>query len=142
METRILLVDDERDFVEPLAERLALRGFQARTAYSGREALTVISENEIDVVILDLMMPGLSGSETLRLIKEENPLVQVIMLTGKATVSAAIEDMKLGAYDFLMKPADIGELVKKVNGARKVKAEHEERIREADIGEIVGKMAW
>ena len=142
MSIKVLLVDDEKDFVEPLSERLRTREFIVDTAYSGREALNIIGEREVDVVILDVQMPGLSGGETLRAIKETRPLVQVIMLTGKATVEAAIEGMKLGAYDFLMKPADIEELAKKVTAAHGIKADHESRIREAEIGKIVGTRGW
>ena len=142
MSIKVLLVDDEKDFVEPLSERLRTREFTVDTAYSGREALNIIGEREVDVAILDVQMPGLSGIETLRAIKEASPLVQVIMLTGKATVEAAIEGMKLGAYDFLMKPADIEALAKKATAAHGIKADHEARIREAEIGKIVGTRGW
>lgn len=142
MKINVLLVDDEKSFVEPLSERLRFRDFNVDTAFSGREALTIIEEKTVDVVVLDVRMPGLSGSETLRCIKESNPLIQVIMLTGQATVAVAIEDMKLGAYDFLMKPADIEALAVKITAAHGIKSDHERRIQEAEIGKIVGTKGW
>lgn len=142
MATHILLVDDEKDFVETLAERLDNRGFAVATVFSGDEALAWLDEHDTDVVILDVVMPGKDGMETLKEIKNKKPLIEVVMLTGHATVQTAIDGMKLGAYDYLMKPTDMGDLVAKVEGAQKRKTEHEERIRQAQIDRIVRTRGW
>lgn len=136
MKVRVLLVDDEKEFVETLAERLEARDYAVATALSGDEALDYLRAKEADVVILDVLMPGLSGIDTLREIKKLRPLTEVIMLTGHATVETAIEGMKLGAYDYLMKPSEISDLVDKINRAHRRKAEHEERIRQATLAKI------
>jgi len=137
-----LLVDDEEKFVETLAERLEARGLDVRTAFNGEEALNRIQEKDADVVILDVLMPGKSGIETLREIKQIKPLTEVIMLTGHATVETAIEGMKLGAYDYLMKPTETPELVEKISKAYKRKREHEERIQQAEIERIARSKGW
>jgi len=132
-----LLVDDEVPFVETMTKRLTKRNFTVLSAYTGKESLEKLKEHpEIDAVILDVKMPGMDGIETLRKIKKAYPLVEVIMLTGHATVETAIDGMKLGAFDYLMKPCDIEELVSKVNEDRLKKAKHEEKIREARLKEI------
>ena len=139
---RILLVDDEEQFVETLAERLQTRGLEVTTAFSGDEALVKLREKDVDVVVLDVLMPGKSGTDTLREIKRLKPLTEVIMLTGNATVETAIEGMKLGAYDYLMKPTETKDLVEKINVAYKRKAEHEDRIRQAEIDRIAKSRGW
>jgi two-component system, OmpR family, response regulator CpxR len=134
---RVLLVDDEQDFAEVLAERLETRGFSVQKAFSGDDAINLISNQDADVVVLDVLMPGRNGVEVLREIKQLKPLTEVIMLTGHATVESAIEGMKLGAYDYLMKPTETEDLVAKIQKAYKLKSEHEERIRQAEIDKIV-----
>lgn len=142
MKIRVLLVDDEPEFIETLAQRLEVRDFAVSTAGGGDEALALIGQKEFDVVVLDVLMPGKSGIATLKDIKERKPLLQVIMLTGNATVENAIEGMKLGAYDYLMKPTETGELVDKINQAHRIKNEHEKRIRRAEIKDIIGRRGW
>ena len=142
MSTKVLLVDDEQQFVEPLAERLNNRGFQTGVAFSGDEAIALVEEQDWDVIILDVLMPGRDGTETLREIKRIKPLVEVIMLTGHASVESAIEGMKLGAYDYLMKPMELKDLVKKIEHAHHRKEEHDERIRQAEINHIVKTRGW
>jgi two-component system, OmpR family, response regulator CpxR len=137
MKVRLLLVDDEEQFVEVLAERLEARNLDVRKAFSGDEAIAKLQDQESDVVILDVLMPGKDGLETLREIKQIRPIVEVIMLTGHATVETAIEGMRLGAYDYLMKPSETEDLVKKISRAYRRKAEHEERIRQAERDKIV-----
>jgi DNA-binding NtrC family response regulator len=136
MKTRILLVDDEEQFVQALSERLNLRDYDVTTALSGQDALEKIQSFNFDVVILDVLMPGVSGVEVLREIKKIKPLTEVIMLTGHATVETAIEGMKQGAYDYLMKPCKTDELDTKIKNAYARKAEQEERIRAAKVKEI------
>jgi DNA-binding NtrC family response regulator len=139
---RVLLVDDEEEFVETLAQRLEVRDFEVTTALSGAEALERLELAEVDIVVLDLQMPGIDGIQVLRQIKEQKPLIEVIMLTGHATVQTAIDGMKMGAFDFLIKPTETEELVEKINRAFSRKAEHDQRIREAEIDEIVKRRGW
>ncbi|MBW1895135.1 MAG: response regulator, partial [Deltaproteobacteria bacterium] len=107
---KVLLVDDELEFLETLVKRLTKRGLNITMASSGEEALAVIREKKFDVSVLDVRMPGMDGIETLRAMKKIAPLMEVIMLTGHASVEVAIEGMELGAFDYLMKPMDIDEL--------------------------------
>ncbi len=139
MTVRVILIDDEPQFVEVLAERLEARGFSVQTALSGDQGLTKLQEQEADVVILDVQMPGRDGVETLREIKGIKPLVEVIMLTGHATIESGIQGLKLGAYDYLMKPTDTEDLVAKILRAYARKSEQEERIRRAEIDKIIAK---
>lgn len=137
--TRILVVDDEKDFVEMLSLRLEETGEKVTVAYDGRECLDILAQKskEIDVVILDIRMPGMDGIDVLREIKKRFPLIEVIMLTGHGTTESAVEGMKLGAFDYLLKPADFEDLSKKLEGARKRKDEQEERIRRAEAKLLV-----
>ena len=142
MKIKILLVDDEKDFIESLAERLQLRDFDVSTALNGDDAFNLIREKEFDVIVLDVKMPGKSGIDTLKEIKNINQLSQVIMLTGHATVESAIQGMKLGAYDYIMKPTVTEDLINLINKAYKIVEEHRDRIRRAEIDNIVKKHGW
>jgi len=142
MKIRVLLVDDEPDFVESLSQSLQIRDFYVKTSLSGDEALDLIQKQDFDVIVLDVLMPGKNGIETLREIKTIKPLLHVIMLTGNATVETAIEGMKLGAYDYLIKPVETGELEDKITKAYNLKAEHEQRIRKAEIENIIKRRGW
>ncbi|MCD6224724.1 MAG: response regulator [Deltaproteobacteria bacterium] len=137
MQTRILIVDDEKEFVQTLAERLSIRNYTVNTAFNGEGAIEKIKKYNFDVVILDVAMPGMSGIDVLWEIKKIKPLTAVIMLTGHATVEAAIEGMKLGADDFLQKPCETEDLLSKIDSAYERKAEHEERIRDAKVKQII-----
>jgi two-component system response regulator CpxR len=142
MKIRVLLVDDEQEFVEVLAERLEVRDIVVTKAFSGDEALAGIKEKAVDVVILDVAMPGKDGVATLKEIKQFNPIIEVIMLTGNATVDSAVEGMRLGAYDYLMKPTETKDLLEKIVKAYKRKTEQEERIRQAEIERIMQRRGW
>jgi len=135
--TKVLVVDDEKDFVEMFSLRLEEIGEKVSRAHSGQECLEILAEKAIDVVILDIKMPGMDGIETLRKIKTNFPLVEVIMLTGHGTVETAVEGMKLGASDYLLKPADFDDLTAKLEIAKKRKDEQEERIRKAEARFLV-----
>lgn len=137
MRPHILIVDDEKDFVDALAERLTIREYTAAASYSGQDALEKIKEHNYDIVILDVKMPGTNGIDVLKEIKDIKPLTEVIMLTGNATVETAIEGMKLGAFDYLMKPCETDDLTEKIEKAYRKKTKHEERIREARVKEII-----
>ncbi len=140
---KLLLIDDETDFLDAMARRLKKRNFDILTATSGIDALEVIGKNDekIEVVILDVKMPGMDGIEILGEIKRKYPLIEVVMLTGHATVSSAIDGMKQGAFDYLMKPCDMDVLVEKVNEAAAIKRRHEEKIIEARMREITTRHA-
>ena len=136
----VLLVDDEVSFVETFSERLEMRNLEISKAFSGEEALQVLEQNHnIEVIILDVKMPGMDGIETLVKIKEKFPLVEVIMLSGHADVESAIDGMKQGAFDYLMKPCDIDQIVTKVTNAAAKKRGHEEKIIQARIKEITSR---
>ena len=142
MKIRVLLVDDEKEFVDVLAERLETRDFEVQKALNGNEALSSLKDKDADVVILDVCMPGKDGISTLNEIKLMKPLTEVIMLTGQATVPSAVEGLKCGAYDYLMKPTETKDLVEKIVKAYKRKAEQEERIRQAEIENIMVRRGW
>ena len=108
---KALLVDDEVEFVTTLAERLQIRGIKAQTATDGQEALSMIEKEKPLVVVLDIIMPGISGLKILEYIKKNYPEIQVILLTGRGSTKEGIEGMRLGAFDFLMKPVKIEELI-------------------------------
>jgi DNA-binding NtrC family response regulator len=128
----IMLVDDEVTFVEITAKRLTKRNIETLAAFSAEEGIEKLkNNNNLDVIVLDIKMPGMDGIEALKELKKLSPLMEVIMLTGNATIELAIDAMKLGAYDFLMKPLDIEELVNKVEAAAKKKREHEKKIQDA-----------
>jgi len=124
-----LLVDDETEFLETLIKRLRKRNVQAFGAGSGEEALAFLDEHPVDVIVLDVKMPGMDGIQALRTIKKKDPLAEVIMLTGHASMEAAIEGMELGAFDYLMKPINIDDLLYKIEDAHKKRALQEEKIR-------------
>ena len=134
----VMLVDDEAPFVETMTKRLEKRNLRIISALSGQEALEILKKNQnVDVVILDVKMPGMDGIETLGEIKKAYPLTEVIMLTAHATVESAIEGMKQGAFDYLMKPCEIDQLMAKVEQAAGKKRDHEEKIREARVKEAL-----
>lgn len=116
---KVLLVDDEEEFVTTLAERLELRGIQALAATDGEAALAMIESDCPQIVILDIMMPGLDGFEVLKRIKVQNSKLPVILLTGRGSTKEGVKGMQLGAVDYLMKPINIEELIKKMQAAIK-----------------------
>jgi len=120
-EFRVMLVDDEKDFLETLCKRLTKRKLDVTSATGGREAITKIESVPIDVVVLDVRMPDMDGIETLKRIKKIKPSVEVIMLTAHADLEVAMEGMELGAFDYLMKPIEIDELLYKLQDAYKKK---------------------
>ena len=138
----VLLVDDEVPFVEAMSRRLKKRDIHIVTSFNGSEALDVLENDlSVEVVILDVKMPGMDGIETLGEIRKKFPLVEVIMLTGHATVETGIEGMKLGAFDYLMKPCDMDVLMDKLKEAVAKKRNHEEKIVEARVKEITTRRA-
>ena len=135
---RTLVVDDEEDFLETMVNRLNKRDIDTTGAKSGEEALEIMNKKLFDVVILDVKMPGgMDGIETLREMKRVQPLAEVILLTGHASVETSIEGMKLGAFDYLLKPVKLEELLVKMGEAFEKKDTHDQKIRKAKIRELV-----
>jgi len=128
---QLMMVDDEERFLSTTKKLLARKGYDALTATSGAEALEMLASHPVDVVILDVKMPGMDGMETLKEMKRRFPLVEVIMLTGHATVESAVEGLKSGATDYLVKPTDIDELLEKATEAFEKRRHIEEKIRVA-----------
>ena len=118
---RVLIVDDEGEFVETLVKRLRKRQLDATGVTSGEAALAHLNATPVDVVALDVRMPGMSGLDVLRVIKQKHTPVEVVMLTGHASMEVAVEGMAIGAFDYLMKPIQIDELVYKIQDACKRK---------------------
>jgi two-component system, OmpR family, response regulator len=124
---RVLLIDDEVAFTDNLAMILSVRGYETAAVHDGESALRAVEEGDFDVAILDLMMPGIDGIETLRQIKRKKPFLEVIMLTGHGSVETGVEGMQLGAFDYAMKPIDIGDLLEKIADAHQRKLLQEQR---------------
>jgi DNA-binding NtrC family response regulator len=122
----ILIVDDENDFRETLVKRLQKRRMNVFGAESGQKALDIMNKLIFDVVVLDVKMPGMDGIETLREIKKKNPLVEVILLTGHASMESGVEGMNLGAFDYIMKPVNIDDLLEMIRRAFERKVVQEE----------------
>ncbi len=142
MAEKILLVDDEADFLEALSERMRTRGMEVTTSASAKEALDAVEQGSYDAVVLDLMMPDVDGLEALRILKQKDPKLQVILLTGHATVEKGVEAMKRGALDLLEKPTDIETLTEKIKQASAqrmvlVSEESEEKIKD-----ILNSKGW
>jgi len=140
--SNVLLVDDEEQFLDTLSQRLEIRGMKVEAVTSGEEALDKVGDKKIDAVILDLAMPGIDGIETLRLLKAQRPDLQIIMLTGKATVKSGIEAMKLGAEDFLEKPVDLELLLEKIGEAKNKRLLLIQKDREEEIKKIIRSKSW
>jgi len=135
---RMLVVDDEQDFLETVVKRLKKRKIDTTGVLSGEAALELVKESFFDVVILDIKMPGgIDGIETLREIKKLQPLTEVILLTGHGSIETSIEGMKLGAFDYVLKPIKLEDLLKKLGQALESKNVHDQKIRSARIKEIL-----
>ena len=135
---RIMVVDDEVDFLETVVNRLKKRQLNATGVTSGEEAVALLKEELFDVIILDIKMPGgMDGIETLREVKRIQPLIEVILLTGHASVETSIEGMKLGAFDYCLKPIKFEELLQKMAAAFEKKSTHDKKIRDAKIQQLI-----
>jgi DNA-binding NtrC family response regulator len=132
---RALFVDDEVDFLETVIKRMRKRGLDVAGVPSGEDALAWLRRNPVDVVVLDVRMQGMDGIQTLRAIKAEHPLLEVIMLTGHASLEIAKEGMQLGAFDYLMKPVDLDELLYKLEDAYQKKMIQQQKIK--SIEEVI-----
>ena len=139
---KVLLVDDETDFVETLAERLEARGFTVDTAPTGLSAIVKAEQARYDAIVLDMAMPGMDGIETLERLLELNPDLQVILLTGRATLEQAATAIKLGALDLLEKPAEIELLVTKIEAAAERRWSLEDQRIGERVDDILRKKGW
>ena len=142
MTDKILIVDDEQDFLDVISDRLTARDMNVSTASSAKDAIKQIDEDSFDAVVLDLMMPEMDGLEALKIMKEKNPDLQVILLTGHATVEKGIEAMKLGAMDLIEKPADMSTIVERIKRAKAEKIILVEKKSEARIRDIITRKSW
>lgn len=142
MNTKVLLVDDEEEFTEALAERMGFRGIDVDVANTGAIAIKKASEKSYDAIILDLAMPEMDGIEVLKILLNDNPDLQIIFLTGYATLEKGIEAVKLGAIEFMEKPVDIENLLKKISEAKTNKEVLKEKRTIENIKDILKKKGW
>ena len=142
MSEKILLVDDEKEFLEVMSERMANRGMEVTTALSAKEAIEKVKSESFDAIVLDLLMPEMDGLEAIEALKKINPDLQIIFLTGNATVEKGIEAMKLGAMDLMEKPADLNSLTERIKKAKSRKMILVEKHTEEKIKQIMGSKAW
>lgn len=142
IEANVLLVDDEEQFLEVLSERLETRGLQVNSVTSGEDAVTQVEDQNFDAIVVDLAMPGIDGIETMKRIKEKRPDLEIIILTGHATVKTGIEAMKLGAEDFLEKPVDLSVLLEKISNAKHKRMLVLEKKSQDEMKEILKSRGW
>ncbi len=138
----VLLVDDEEQFLQVLSERLTNRGLQVDSVTSGEEAVVQVENKNFDAVVLDLAMPGINGIETMKRIKEKRPDLEIIILTGHATVKVGIEAMKLGAEDFLEKPVDLNVLLERIREAKHKRMLDLEKESQNEMKQILKTKSW
>lgn len=138
----VLIVDDERDFADALAERMKKRNFHVDIAEDGPSAINCVSNNNYDAIVLDLVLPGMDGIETLKQIVSINPDSQVILLTGRGTIEKGVEAIKSGAFEFLEKPVKLENLLDKINKAKTKKDALTEQHTNEMIEEILKRKSW
>lgn len=134
---KLLIVDDEERFLTTTTKLMEKRGINTKKASNGSDALRIIDESPVDVVILDVKMPGMDGVETLKRMKRNYPLIEVIMLTGHGSVDSAVKGLRMGAFDYVMKPCDIPDLLEKIESAYAKKLSMEDKIQKARVDRII-----
>lgn len=139
MNEKVLLVDDEEDFLEVMATRMEARGIKTSTATSAQTAMDMLRKESFDAIVMDFQMPEMDGMEALSSIKENNPELQIILLTGYATIEKTVEAMKMGASDLMEKPADIEVLAEKIKAAKAEKTRIQDKETEKKIKHIIGR---
>jgi DNA-binding NtrC family response regulator len=142
MKEKVLLIDDEKEFVETLGERMKARGMDVSSTVSPKEGLDIVEKHSFDAIVLDLKMPEMDGMEVLKRIRSKNPDIQVILLTGNATIERGIEAMKLGAMDLIEKPVDIATLTEKIKKAQAHKMILVEKRTQEKIEKIISSKSW
>ena len=133
---KVLLIDDEEDLVVYLGKRLQREGFTVRIATSGEEAVVAISEEDFDVGVVDLKMPGMDGIETQKQLRQEQPFIQLIVLTGHGSIDSALESGKLDAFKYMNKPVDYQALVTNLRTAAEKKREFAQEQFRKEMEEI------
>ena len=139
---RVLLVDDEKDFIDALSDRLAGRGLETDVAYDGMSAIELVRVNEYDAIVLDMVLPGMDGIETLKRVLEIDADLQVILLTAHGTVQSGVEAVKEGAADFLQKPSPLADILSRIQTAAAKKMLLVEKRTEAEISDILLRRGW
>ncbi len=142
LKANVLVVDDEKQFLDVFSKRLESRGMKVDTAVNGDDAIEKTKGKQFDAIILDLVMPGINGIEILKRIKSENPDMDIILLTGHATVEKGVEAMKAGAMDFLEKPVDIGKVMEKIGEAKRRRLITIDKKTGEHIKEIMESKGW
>ena len=142
LEAKVLLVDDEQDFLETLSNRLEMRGLKVSAVTSGEQAISEAKQQDYDAIVVDLSMPGIDGLETLKRIKADNPNAEIIMLTGHGSVQSGVEAMKLGAGDFLQKPVELSELLAKIGEARDKRMLVLQKRSQEELRKILQAKSW
>ena len=140
--TKVILVDDEEEFIDLMSQRLETRGLKVVAVTSGEQAVAKANDQSFDVAVVDLAMPGIDGIETLKQIKARRPDMEVIMLTGQATVQSGIEAMKHGASDFLEKPVDLNVLMEKIQQAKQARMDALEKKSADEMKNILKSKSW
>jgi len=136
---KVLLVDDEIDFLEVMSQRMEARGLEITTVESAEQAISIIKKKTFDAVVMDFQMPGMNGMEALKIIKNNKPEMQIILLTAYATIEKTVEVIKAGAMDLLEKPADIDALIDKIKKAKQDKELQIEKQTEERIKDILNR---
>lgn len=139
---RVLLVDDEESFVDALGKRLNARGLRVETSNSGEDAIKKAEHHTFDVIVLDLAMPGMDGIETLKRLRENDRDLQIILLTGHGSIEKAVEATKLGAMEFLQKPASLSDLLDLIREAGARKAVLVEKRAAEQVADVISKKGW
>jgi len=142
LKANVLVVDDEEQFLDALSQRLKGRGMKIDAVTSGEEALRHAKDRDFDAIVLDLVLPGMSGMEILKRMKGENPDLQIIILTGHATVEKGVEAIKEGAIEFMEKPIDINKLVEKIGEAQRKKILVVEKKAEERVKDLLQSKGW
>lgn len=142
MEAKVLLVDDEKDFLETLSSRLEMRGLKVSAVTSGEQAVSEAKQQEYDAIVVDLSMPGIDGLETLKRIKADNPNAEIIMLTGQGSIASGVEAMKLGAGDFLQKPVELSVLMERISQAKTKKMLVLQKASQEELRKILKTKSW
>ncbi|MEA2116634.1 MAG: response regulator [Thermodesulfobacteriota bacterium] len=140
--TKVILVDDEEEFIDLMSQRLETRGLKVVAVTSGEKAVATAKDHNFDVAVVDLAMPGIDGIETLKQIKARRPDMEVIMLTGQATVQSGIEAMKHGACDFLEKPVDLNVLMEKIQQAKQVRTDALKKKSADEMKNLLKSKSW
>ncbi len=140
MSEKVLLVDDEKDFLDIMSERMQARGMTVKTADSADKAMAMLENESFDAIVMDFKMPGMDGIQALKNIKNQKPELQIILLTGYATVEKTVEAMKIGATDLLEKPADLEALAAKIKQAKTEKMLLVEKQTEDKIKDILQRI--